>query len=83
MEEKKNLTTKKISSRKSGIFAVYAKAFRALLSKWIINSNLIEEQHREELEELILPSNEEWRQQVYYRLVELQRQVDRNPEEKE
>ena len=83
IEERNLVSNKKNKSlRKTSIFTVYARVFRVMLSKWI-RPNFFDEEHRKELEELILPSNEEWRQHVYYRLVELQRQVDRNPEEKE
>lgn len=84
IEKKNSVSNKKRSFRKLSIFTIYARVFRVLLSKWVRTSNFVdEEEHRRELEELILPSNEEWRQQVYFRLVELQRQLDRNPEEKE
>ncbi|XP_011299529.1 uncharacterized protein [Fopius arisanus] len=48
-----------------------------MLSRWKEKAESTEEEDREkELEALVLPSNEEWRYQVYYRLVDLQREID-------
>lgn len=84
IEDKKNIVSRKRNWRKSSIFTIYARVFRVVLSKFIKTTDFIdEEEHRRELDELILPSNEEWRHQVYYQLVDLQRLMDRNSEEKE
>ncbi|XP_043461228.1 uncharacterized protein LOC122497899 isoform X3 [Leptopilina heterotoma] len=84
MEDKKSIILRKKNWRKSSIFTIYARVFRVVLSKFIKPPDFIdEEEHRRELDELILPSNEEWRHQVYYQLVDLQRLMDRNSEDKE
>ncbi|KZC04711.1 Pyruvate dehydrogenase E1 component subunit alpha-2, mitochondrial, partial [Dufourea novaeangliae] len=58
-------------------FGEYAAILRTVLERWIsVRGQLREEKLNEEAEELILPSNEDWRQRVYYRLVELQRECD-------
>ncbi|KAG7211157.1 hypothetical protein KM043_010481 [Ampulex compressa] len=63
--------------RRRTIFAVYARIFRALLARWMpMSGRSMEDRWDEELEELILPSNEDWRHRVYYGLVELQREWD-------
>lgn len=70
------------SLRRSSLFSLYAKIFRILLCKWdgTTPSQLDEgselDEYTRELESLVLPSNEEWRLRVYYRLVELQRESD-------
>ena len=66
--------------RRSSLFTLYAKIFRLLLSKW--ESGVVQEdtdsvdEYNKELEDLVLPSNEEWRLRVYYSLVQLQREND-------
>ncbi|XP_066581940.1 putative methyltransferase NSUN7 [Prorops nasuta] len=64
--------------RRANIFAIYARAFRILLAKLSPKMKFITEEQRtkKELEDLVLPSNEDWRHQVYYSLVELQREFD-------
>ncbi|XP_063986485.1 uncharacterized protein LOC135167324 [Diachasmimorpha longicaudata] len=65
------------SSWRTNLFGVYAKVFKVMLSGWKEKIEHNEEEDREkELEALVLPSNEEWRYQVYYRLVDLQREID-------
>ncbi|XP_054012839.1 uncharacterized protein LOC128894853 [Hylaeus anthracinus] len=67
------------SFRNRRTFGKYAKIFRIVLARWIsIYSQLRDEKLNEEAEDddLILPSNEDWRHRVYYRLVELQRECD-------
>ncbi|XP_076225467.1 uncharacterized protein LOC116430442 [Nomia melanderi] len=60
-----------------GKFGEYAKILRLVFERWIsIRGQLRDEKLNEEAEELILPSNEDWRQRVYYGLVELQRECD-------
>lgn len=64
-------------SWRTNLFGVYAKVFKVMLSSWKETVEFTEEEDREkELEALVLPSNEEWRYQVYYRLVDLQREID-------
>lgn len=71
-----------INVRKTSIFILYAKIFRFLFTARPSNLSLLGDEERDrELEELILPSNEEWRQQVYHRLVELQREKDAESED--
>lgn len=74
-----------IDGRKnSSIFALYAKIFRLLLAAQVANFSVLSDELRdEELEKLILPSNEEWRQKVYHWLVQLQREKDAETELKE
>ncbi|XP_046733830.1 uncharacterized protein LOC124404057 [Diprion similis] len=67
---------RKEASRKVSLFAIYAKIFRVMLARWVQTTDPNEEKYIRELEELVLPSNEEWRRQVYYRLVDLQREID-------
>ncbi|XP_012542594.2 uncharacterized protein LOC105840257 [Monomorium pharaonis] len=63
--------------RKTSLFTLYAKIFRLLLTAQIPNfSFLSDELRNRELENLILPSDEEWRHRVYHSLVELQREKD-------
>ncbi|CAG5082458.1 Similar to Nsun7: Putative methyltransferase NSUN7 (Mus musculus) [Cotesia congregata] len=63
--------------RRISLFGVYSKVFKVMLSNWKESIEHTEEEDRvSELDELVLPSNEEWRYQVYYRLVDLQREVD-------
>ncbi|XP_046414680.1 LOW QUALITY PROTEIN: uncharacterized protein LOC124176889 [Neodiprion fabricii] len=72
----RELGERKEASRKVSLFTIYAKIFRVMLARWVQNTDPNEEKHVRELEELVLPSNEEWRRQVYYRLVDLQREID-------
>ncbi|XP_050582314.1 uncharacterized protein LOC126918450 isoform X1 [Bombus affinis] len=66
-----------VCSGKRNMFEEYSKIFRILLANWKENySQLRNDEFNENLEDLILPSNEEWRYRVYYRLVELQRECD-------
>ncbi|XP_050475566.1 uncharacterized protein LOC126866258 [Bombus huntii] len=66
-----------ICSRKRNMFEEYSKIFRILLASWKENyGQLRNDEFNENLEDLILPSNEDWRYRVYYRLVELQRECD-------
>ncbi|XP_015171449.1 PREDICTED: uncharacterized protein LOC107063843 [Polistes dominula] len=70
-------TISNIKSSKSNIFDVYTTIFRLIIVHWIPRVCLLEEEKREkELDDLILPSNTQWRHQVYYKLVELQRERD-------
>lgn len=73
--------------RRSSLFSLYAKIFRLLLGKWEkpgtgaggggnLDENSEEDEYSKELDGLVLPSNEDWRLRVYYRLVELQREND-------
>ncbi|XP_058790804.1 uncharacterized protein LOC131664006 isoform X2 [Phymastichus coffea] len=70
------------SLRRSSLFSLYAKIFRLLLSKWNgsgpsqVNEGSEVDEYTRQLESLVLPSNEDWRLRVYYRLVELQRESD-------
>ncbi|XP_017753318.1 PREDICTED: uncharacterized protein LOC108545959 [Eufriesea mexicana] len=55
----------------------YAKICRILLTSWRQNCNQhCKDERNESVQDLILPSNEDWRYRVYYRLVELQRVCD-------
>ncbi|XP_043586458.1 uncharacterized protein LOC122569453 isoform X3 [Bombus pyrosoma] len=66
-----------VCSRKRNMFEECSKIFRILLASWKENySQLRNDEFNENLEDLILPSNEDWRYRVYYRLVELQREYD-------
>ncbi|XP_031772259.1 uncharacterized protein LOC100871303 isoform X2 [Apis florea] len=57
------------------MFEECAKIFRILLANWRRNNNQLHDNElNENLEDLILPSNEDWRYRVYYQLVELQRE---------
>ncbi|KAK0180586.1 hypothetical protein PV327_002953 [Microctonus hyperodae] len=48
-----------------------------MLANWRESIDHAEEKElSKELDELVLPSNEEWRHHVYYRLVDLQREID-------
>ncbi|XP_014616005.1 PREDICTED: uncharacterized protein LOC106793519 [Polistes canadensis] len=70
-------TISNIESNKSNIFDVYTTIFRLIIVHWIPRVCLLEEEQKEkELDNLILPSNTQWRHQVYYKLVELQRERD-------
>ncbi|XP_032670129.1 uncharacterized protein LOC116843655 isoform X2 [Odontomachus brunneus] len=72
-----------IDGRKSSLFTLYAKIFRLLLATQLPTLSLLNDEGRnKELEDLILPSNEEWRHRVYHSLVELQREKDAETEEK-
>ncbi|XP_034952478.1 uncharacterized protein [Chelonus insularis] len=63
--------------RKISLFGAYSKVFKVMLASWKDSVEHADEELRsKELDELILPSNEEWRHQVYYRLVDLQREFD-------
>lgn len=74
-EEKEEDESKE--GRRISLFGVYSKVFKVMLSNWKESIEHSEEEDRvSELDELVLPSNEEWRYQVYYRLVDLQREVD-------
>lgn len=67
------------SLRRSSLFSLYAKIFRVLLTKWdraSLGETSEEDEYSRELDTLVLPSNEDWRLRVYYRLVELQRERD-------
>ncbi|XP_024946504.1 uncharacterized protein LOC107273416 isoform X2 [Cephus cinctus] len=65
------------ATRKASLFTIYAKVFRVMISALIQPvHDPEEEEFNKELDELILPSNDEWRHQVYYRLVDLQREID-------
>lgn len=66
----------KMSCRKMSLFSIYAKIFRLMLARWDETLDPNEDKHLKELDDLVLPSNEEWRRQVYYRLVDLQREID-------
>lgn len=52
-------------------FALYAIIFR-----WLFARPDKANAREVELDKLVLPSNEQWRQKVYYNLVELQRGTD-------
>lgn len=72
-----------VDVRKTSLFTLYAKIFRLLLTTQLPSLGLLSEEKRnEELEDLILPSNEEWRHRVYHSLVELQREKDAETEDK-
>lgn len=59
------------------MFEECAKIFHILLANWRRkNSQFHDNELNENLEDLILPSNEDWRYRVYYQLVELQRESD-------
>ena len=94
MDSKRSSTTRRrfqkigrpSNLRRSSLFSLYAKIFRLLLSKWdkpggCFNETSEEDEYSSELDQLVLPSNEEWRLRVYYRLVELQRENDLHSEE--
>ncbi|RLU18140.1 hypothetical protein DMN91_010383 [Ooceraea biroi] len=71
-----------VDGRKPSIFTLYAKIFRLLLAVQTPNFSLLSDELRDrELEKLILPSNEEWRQRVYQWLVEFQREKDAETED--
>nr|XP_033331040.1 putative methyltransferase NSUN7 isoform X1 [Megalopta genalis] len=62
----------------SGKLGDYVKILQLAFKRWTsIRGQLRDEKLNEEAEELILPSNEDWRQRVYYGLVELQRACDK------
>lgn len=63
-----------ISVYQGRMFEECAKIFRILLVNWRRNNSQLHD--NENLEDLILPSNEDWRYRVYYQLVELQRESD-------
>lgn len=72
-----------VDVRKTSLFTLYAKIFRLLLTTQLPTLGLVSDERRnKELEELILPSNEEWRHRVYHSLVELQREKDAETENK-
>ncbi|XP_076760908.1 uncharacterized protein LOC143429264 [Xylocopa sonorina] len=54
------------------MFAEYAKIFQIVLA----NCNQVRDNELSGIRDLILPSNEDWRCRVYYKLVELQREFD-------
>ncbi|CAD1473978.1 unnamed protein product, partial [Heterotrigona itama] len=71
------MTKPSVSARKRSTFEDYAKIFRALLASWRGNCNrLCNDELCETIEDLTLPSNEDWRYRIYYRLVQLQREYD-------
>ncbi|KAF3420598.1 LOW QUALITY PROTEIN: hypothetical protein E2986_03106 [Frieseomelitta varia] len=75
----KTMTKPSVSARKRSTFEDYAKIFRALLASWRENYNrLCNDEFCENFEDLTLPSNEDWRYRIYYRLVQLQREYDVN-----
>lgn len=75
--EDEEILNKNKTCMKMNLFGVYSKVFKVMLSSWKETIEQAEEEERvKELEELILPSNEEWRHEVYYRLVDLQRELD-------
>ncbi|XP_076623668.1 uncharacterized protein LOC143343051 [Colletes latitarsis] len=75
--ENASMTRGNVRFRNRRTFIEYAKILRIVLARWIsICSQLRDEKLNEEADDLILPSNEEWRHRVYYRLVELQRECD-------
>ena len=62
---------------RTNLFTLYARVFRIMLAKWKETLEHAQEAEKlRDLDDLILPSNEEWRHQVYYRLVDLQREID-------
>lgn len=62
---------------RSNLFTLYSGVFRVMLAKWKKTMEHAQEAERaRQLDSLILPSNQEWRYQVYYRLVDLQREID-------
>ncbi|KAL2713843.1 methyltransferase nsun7-like isoform x1 protein [Vespula squamosa] len=68
---------KSTNTRKANMFDVYANIFRLIIVHWIPRFRFLEEEQRnKELNNLILPSNTQWRHRVYYTLVELQREKD-------
>lgn len=72
-----------IDGRKTSLFTLYARIFRLLLTTQLPALGLLSDEGRnKELEDLILPSNEEWRHRVYHSLVELQREKDAETEDK-
>nr|XP_012140185.1 PREDICTED: uncharacterized protein LOC100880076 isoform X2 [Megachile rotundata] len=54
----------------------YSEIFRNLLARWIERCEGVCYKNDRNTEDLILPSNEDWRRKVYYQLVELQRERD-------
>ncbi|CAK9802523.1 Pyruvate dehydrogenase E1 component subunit alpha, somatic form, mitochondrial [Anthophora plagiata] len=65
------------SVRKRSMFSEYANIFCITLAEWTRSCNhRREDKSNEDIDDLILPSNEHWRYRVYYRLVELQRECD-------
>lgn len=59
------------------MFEECAKIFHILLANSRRNNSQFHDNElNENLEDLILPSNEDWRYRVYYQLVELQRESD-------
>ena len=61
---------------KVNLFAVYARIFRLMLATSNESKASEEDEYAKELENLVLPSNEEWRLKVYYGLVDQQRKLD-------
>lgn len=56
-------------------FTGYAKVLRMILARYtLICEQVRDEQRDDQLADLVLPSSEDWRHRVYYRLVELQRE---------
>ncbi|XP_076248966.1 uncharacterized protein LOC143188523 [Calliopsis andreniformis] len=73
----RSLASGNVVPRRKSMFGGYARLFRIVLARWMgICKQLGDEELQGLTEELILPSNEDWRQGVYYRLVELQRECD-------
>lgn len=65
------------SEWQTNIFCIYSKVFKIMLANWRESIDHAEEKELSKgLDELVLPSNEEWRHHVYYRLVDLQREID-------
>ncbi|CAK9829534.1 hypothetical protein ANTRET_LOCUS6854 [Anthophora retusa] len=65
------------SVRKRSMFSEYANTFCITLARWTRSCNhRREDKSNGDADDLILPSNEDWRYRVYYRLVELQRECD-------
>lgn len=62
---------------RTNLFTLYARVFQVMLAKWKERLRQAHEDEKaKELDDLILPSNEEWRYRVYYRLVDMQREID-------
>ncbi|XP_078040673.1 LOW QUALITY PROTEIN: uncharacterized protein LOC144471941 [Augochlora pura] len=73
--QRDNEVSDRIGSDKLGD---YVKILQLAFKRWTsIRGQLRDEKLNKEAEELILPSNEDWRQRVYYGLVELQRACDK------
>lgn len=58
-------------------FTGYAKILRMILARYtLICEQVRDEKRDDQLADLVLPSSEDWRHRVYYRLVELQRECN-------